>query len=86
MSEEMYVNGICHCGKIKITAQIEIADSGNKRIQAFCSECGTQLYATDVDKRNYNLRTGFLEQKNELKPLHHVFTNSWMSWIRNIDF
>lgn len=128
MSEEMYVNGICHCGKIKITAQIDkntvrachctdcqkmsgaplraiaiapadkiiisgnpkeyvkIADSGNKRIQAFCSECGTQLYATDVDKRNYNLRTGFLEQKNELKPLHHVFTNSWMSWIRNIDF
>ena len=92
MSEEMYVNGICHCGKIMITAQIEestvrachctdcqkmsgaplraiaiapadkitisgnpreyvkIADSGNKRIQAFCGECGTQLYATDIDK------------------------------------
>ena len=62
---------------------IKIADSGNKRIQAFCPECGSQLFATDMKKTLYNLRTGFLEQKNELKPKTHVFTQSSMSWIKN---
>ena len=72
--------------KIKITGipkeYIKIGDSGNKRIQAFCPECGTQLFATDIKKTLYNLRTGFLEQKNELEPKNHVFTQSSMSWIK----
>ena len=59
---------------------IKISDSGNKRIQAFCSGCGTQLFATYVNKTLYNLRTGFLEQKNELAPNTHVFTQSSMTW------
>ena len=29
---------------------IKIGDSGNKRIQAFCSNCGTQLFASDIKK------------------------------------
>tara|TARA_A100001015_G_C14930904_1_gene688408 strand:- start:850 stop:1239 length:390 start_codon:yes stop_codon:yes gene_type:complete len=73
--------------KIKIKGipkeYIKIGDSGNKRIQAFCPECGSQLFATDMKKTLYNLRTGFLEQKNELKPKTHVFTQSSMSWIKN---
>ena len=126
MTDEIQVNGECHCGNIEIKATvklsevrachctdcqqmsgaplraiavapadkikitgipkeyIKIADSGNKRIQAFCPDCGTQLFATDMEKRLYNLRTGFLEQKNELKPKTHVFTQSSMSWAKNI--
>ena len=63
---------------------IKIGDSGNKRIQAFCPDCGTQLFATDMNKTLYNLRTGFLEQKNELKPKTHVFTHSSMTWVNEI--
>ena len=126
MTDEIQVNGECHCGKIEIKATvklsdvrachctdcqkmsgapmraiamapsdkieitgrpkeyIKIGDSGNKRIQAFCPYCGTQLFATDMGKTQYNLRTGFLEQKNELVPKAHVFTHSSMQWI-NID-
>ena len=126
MTNEIQVNGECHCGKIKIKATVElsevrachctdcqqmsgaplraiavapaekikikgipkeyikIGDSGNKRIQAFCSNCGTQLFATDMKRRLYNLRTGFLEQKNELKPKTHVFTHSSMTWVKEI--
>ena len=125
MSDEIKVNGKCHCGEIEIEAvvqkcevrachctdcqkmsgaplraiavapanrtkikgqpkeYIKIGDSGNKRIQAFCPECGTQLFATDMERRFYNLRTGFLEQRDELKPKTHVFKNSSMRWIKN---
>ena len=125
MSDEIKVNGTCHCSQIEIEAvvqksevrachctdcqkmsgaplraiavapadqikikgipneYIKIGDSGNKRIQAFCPECGTQLFATDMKKTLYNLRTGFLEQKNDLIPKTHVFTQSSMSWIKN---
>ena len=124
MTDEIQVNGECHCGKIEIKATvklsevrachctdcqqmsgaplraiavapadkikitgipkeyIKIGDSGNKRIQAFCPECGTQLFATDMKKTLYNLLTGFLEQKNDLIPKTHVFTQSSMSWIK----
>ena len=124
-SDEVNVNGKCHCGQIEVEAMvrksevrachctdcqkmsgapfravavaptykvkitgnpkeyIKIGDSGNRRIQAFCSYCGTQLYATDMNKTSFNLRTGFLEQKDELEPKTHVFTHSSMPWIRN---
>ena len=63
---------------------IKIGDSGNKRIQAFCPNCGTQLFASDLEKTLYNLRTGFLQQKNTLRPKTHVFTHSSMPWVNEI--
>ena len=125
MSDEIKVNGTCHCSQIEIEAvvqksevrachctdcqkmsgaplraiavapadkikikgipkeYIKIGDSGNKRIQAFCQDCGTQLFATDLGKTLFNLRTGFLEQKNLLEPRKHVFTQSSLPWIKN---
>ena len=40
---------------------VKITDSGNKKIQGFCDQCGTQLFATDFDKTVFNIRVGFLE-------------------------
>ena len=126
MTDEIRVNGECHCGKIEIKATvklsevrachctdcqqmsgaplraiavapadkikikgipkeyIKIGDSGNKRIQAFCSDCGTQLFATDMEKALYNIRTGFLKQKDKLIPNTHVFTASSLNWVRTM--
>ena len=61
---------------------IKIADSGNKRIQAFCGNCGTHLFATDLEKSFFNLRAGFLKQRFDLEPKQHVFTKSSMPWIK----
>ena len=63
---------------------IKIGDSGNKRIQAFCENCGTQLFATDINKTFFNIRVGFLEQRNELEPKNHVFTHSSVTWIKTV--
>ena len=39
------------------------ADSGIKRLQAFCGDCGTAIYATTVENRTiFNLRLGALKQ------------------------
>ena len=124
MSDEIEVNGSCHCGEIEIAAKIKksdvrachctdcqkmsgapmraiavapaqeiiikgnpkeyikIGDSGNKRIQAFCSNCGTQLFASDIKKTTFNLRAGFLEQRDQLVPEQHVFIQSSVNWIK----
>ncbi|MGA0258613.1 MAG: GFA family protein [bacterium] len=63
----------------------KIAESGNPRIQAFCGECGTSLYATDLNKTVFNLRTGFLKQREELIPKKHIFGDSSAKWLKDLD-
>ena len=41
---------------------IKVAERDIIRIQAFCGDCGTQLYACDEKKQRFNIRTGFLNQ------------------------
>ena len=40
----------------------------------------------DDEKRSFNLRTGFLQQKDLLEPMEHVFTTSSMRWFKKFDF
>ena len=64
---------------------VKIAESVNKRIQAFCCDCGTQLYACDEQRQKFNIRTGFLNQSNQLIPKTHIFVSSTMPWITELD-
>lgn len=61
------------------------AESGNKRIQAFCGECGSQLYACDLDRNDYKVRIGCLDQRNSLSPVKHIFGTSAQKWIHSLD-
>lgn len=60
---------------------IKVAESGNRRIQAFCGDCGTQLYACDEKRQRFNIRTGFLNQSAMLVPKKHIFMSSALHWI-----
>ena len=62
----------------------KIAESGNERIQGFCGNCGSQIYATSPDRKIYNIRAGCLEQHNELVPVRHIFGQSSPDWLENI--
>ena len=73
-------------GKGRVKEYIKTtAESGNKRIQAFCGECGSQLYGCDLDRSGYNVRIGCLDQRDSLSPVKHIFGTSAQKWVHNLD-
>lgn len=64
---------------------VKTADSGNRRAQAFCGDCGTPLYATDADKAGpYNLRLGAIRQRAEIVPQHQIWCSSALDWAQDV--
>ena len=62
---------------------VKTAESGTRRNQAFCPECGTSVYATAAsdDPPIYGLRVGNLRQRAELRPTRQIWCRSRMSWL-----
>jgi hypothetical protein len=62
---------------------VKTADSGNKRAQAFCAECGAHIYATSVGEgpKSYGMRVGTSHQRNELAPTREVWRTSAVPWL-----
>ncbi len=62
------------------------ADSGRRRVQAFCGNCGTPIYtAAEHDTPTYNLRVGAIRQRTELTPVRQKWCRSAQPWAMNID-
>ena len=67
---------------------IKTAESGNKRAQGFCPDCGTSLFSTtadDVEPRPYRLRHGVINQRGQLVPKGQIWTRSAQSWVYDLD-
>jgi len=61
---------------------VKLAASGNRRAQAFCAECGTQLYATEADTpKTLNLRLGCVNERAQLPPQVQIWCQSAMPWL-----
>lgn len=61
---------------------VKVAESGNRRAQAFCADCGTQLYATEADApKVLNLRLGCVNERAELVPQKQMWGVSAMPWL-----
>ena len=62
---------------------VKIGDSGNRRAQAFCPNCGAGLYATNADgeRAAYNVRVGVLDQRDQLAPRYEAWRPSALSWL-----
>ena len=64
---------------------IKTAQSGNRRAQAFCCECGTPLYATSPEAPAiYGIRLGCVAERAQLRPAKQVWTASAMPWIHDL--
>jgi len=61
---------------------VKTADSGNKRVQAFCADCGTPIYSSPVAAEFpfYSLRVGPIRQRAELRPSIEYFCRSKLDW------
>jgi hypothetical protein len=71
-------------GKLKI--YVKTADSGNKREQSFCPECGTQIYSTSIDgdDRLLGLRVGTARQRGQLRPRKQYWNRSALDWVEDL--
>lgn len=65
---------------------VKTADSGNRRQQAFCPECGTAIYATSVDDppRTLGIRVGTLDQRDHLVPRRQYWVRSAVGWLSDL--
>lgn len=66
---------------------VKTAESGNRRRQAFCPDCGTALYSSDdVDPPSFlALRIGGLRQRDSLAPKKQIWCRSQADWLTALD-
>ncbi len=65
---------------------VKTAESGAKRIQAFCPECGTSIYSSAVgDARIFMIRVGTTRQRADLPPKVQIWCRSALEWVTDLD-
>ena len=65
---------------------VKTAESGTKRAQAFCPECGTSIYSSAVsDPQVFNIRVGTTRQRTELRPKSQGWCRSRLDWIMDLE-
>ena len=71
-------------GELKI--YVKTAESGAKRPQSFCPECGTPIYATsaEAEPKSHGLRVGSISQRDQLVPKRQVWARSEQEWVADL--
>ncbi len=69
-----------------VSTYVKVGDSGNRRLLAFCSVCGSAVYSTSTEAKQefFNLRWGLIHQRRELPPGKQGFCASGVDWAINI--
>lgn len=64
---------------------IKTAESGTKRLQAFCGVCGSSIYsAAPENPAVYGVRLGSVRQRAELPPVKQIWIHSALPWALDI--
>lgn len=64
---------------------VKVAESGNRRAQGFCADCGSPVYATSADDpKLYNLRLGGIKQRAQIPALRQIWCESALDWAQNV--
>jgi len=77
-------------GSFRITSgepsvYVKRGDSGSRRAQAFCSNCGSPLYTYDADSpKVYGLRVGCIAQRAALVLRKQKLWRSALQWTQNL--
>lgn len=64
---------------------VKVGDSGSRRAQAFCPNCGSPLYTYDADHpRSYGLRVGTIDERAALVPRKQKWCRSAQAWTQDL--
>ncbi|HEY5337230.1 MAG TPA: GFA family protein [Rhizomicrobium sp.] len=64
---------------------IKTAESGTKRAQGFCGDCGSPVYSSAAeDPALYNLRLGMVKQRAQIPAHKQIWCNSALEWAQHI--
>ena len=79
-------------GSFELTANapkqyVKTAESGTHRVQAFCAECGTHIYAGPFgdDEGLFGIRASTIRQRAELVPTLEIWTRSRQPWVAALE-
>ena len=66
---------------------VKTAQSGAKRRQSFCPECGTPIYSTsdETGPKIYGLRVGTVRQRDKLVPQLQLWSRSQQHWLDELN-
>lgn len=66
---------------------VKTADSGRRRVQAFCSDCGTSIYSSPVEEgpKVYGIRVGTLRQRKQIVPRWQIWCRSAQPWLADLE-
>ena len=64
---------------------VKVAESGAKRIQAFCPECGSPVFSMALENATQvSLRIGSLSQRSQLSPSLQIWKRSALPWVNGL--
>jgi len=71
-------------GEVRI--YIKTAESGTRREQSFCPECGTPIYSCPLGEgpKAYSVRVGTVRQRDQLVPKVQLWFRSSRSWLTEL--
>jgi len=64
----------------------KVGDSGNRRVQGFCGECGSPIYthAAEEQPKTYGLRIGCIRERQALTPRKRIWCRSALEWSTDL--
>ena len=65
---------------------LKTADSGARRVHAFCATCGSPVYSCAPENpKTYSLRLGALSERDALgRPAREIWTKRRLSWMAKL--
>ncbi|MGE0716486.1 MAG: GFA family protein [Alphaproteobacteria bacterium] len=68
------------------TLYVKTAESGARRVQAFCPQCGSPIYscADEPEPAVRSIRVGTVRQRDQLVPALQLWGRSSQGWLGNV--
>ena len=65
----------------ELKSYVKIAESGSKRTQTFCPNCGSPIYSSSATNPEYSIRVGTIDQRSQLVPKFELWNRSAQPWV-----